>query len=429
MYACSHKHRLLSHTLTLTHTHSAGPIAAIYPFGGGILIGFLTGFVMLFQESYIFRYPIFPMVWVGMLCCMVFDGFVTYKGHSYWLLSNFLDGWWSEPILIWIFWSLVTFPRLWISHQAWLDIQQDLLQYEDEWRRLNEDDETRSSLKRLAQVSTAIAAQVTRNVKGENLSCIQRTFQRDAKTGLLVNVTDPFARRLGSNANRVENGRSGGENTLPRWDPSQVYDTARPLSLNSLIRADLPRAIVSMDQLYLQAQLIWPFFLESFKKWVAACNGHCATQFTGVYVLGSEAFENSGEHLIKWAPVKGVDRSIEKVSRSYNNKVSRLVDMVRQNVICDNVSDMVACLEAIQNDNDVRIVRIKNRLADDYQASKHSAGYRDVAVNVVVVTTETLRLGLAGHVCEVQLILRPFHEFKTEEGHKRFVAFRNKKAE
>jgi len=199
-------------------------------------------------------------------------------------------------------------------------------------------------------------------------------------------------------------------------DPSQVYDTARPLSLNSLIRADLPRAIVSMDQLYLQAQLIWLFFLESFKKWVPASNGQCATQFTGVYVLGSEVFENSGQHLIKWAPVKGVDRSIEKVSRSYNNKVSRLVDVVRQNVIRDNVSDMVACLEAIQNDSNVRIMRIKNRLADDYQASKHSAGYRDVAVNEV--DDETMRLGLAGHVCEVQLILRPSTNLKLKRATK-----------
>jgi len=117
-----------------------------------------------------------------------------------------------------------------------------------------------------------------------------------------------------------------------------------------------------------------------------------------VYVLGSEAFENSGEHLIKWSLVKVVDRSIEKISRSYNNQVSRLVDVVRQNIICDSVSDIAACLEAIQNDSDVCIVRIKNRLADDYQASKNSAGYRDVALNVVVVTPEMLRLGLAGHV-------------------------------
>jgi len=411
--------------------NGAGPIAAIYPIGGSVLIGFSVGFVVLFQESYVFRYHLFAVGWVGMLCCAFFDGFVTYKGNSYWLLSNFVDGWWSEIMLMLMFWSLVTGSRLWISHQAWRDIQPDLLKYLNEWRRLNDDDESRSSLKNLAQVSTEIAVQITRNFNDEHLACIQQTFHRQAKNGLPVNVTDPFARPLGSNADGVEKGRGGRRYTLPRWDgpnPSHLNDTVRPLSLNSL-RGDLPRVVVSMDQLYLQAQLIWPFFLESFKKWVAASNCHCTTQFSGVYVLGSEAFGNSGERLIKWSSVKGVARSIEKVSRAYNNKVSRLVDVVRQNVICDNVSDIIACLEAIQNDSDAHIVRIKNRLHDDYQASNLTAGYRDVAVNVLVVTPDTLRLGLAGHVCEVQLILRQIHLIKTEEGHKSYVAFRNKRAE
>jgi len=394
----------------------------------GILIGFIIGFTILFRESYVFRYPILPVAYLGLACLMVFDGFVTYKGQGYWRISNFVDGWWSEPILILVFWSLVTFPRLWISHQAWVDIQQDLLMYEKEWRDLNDDGQSQSSLKRLAQVSTEIAVQITRNFNDEHLACIQQTFQCDSKTGLPVNVTDPFARRPSINADGAETGKIRISHMLPRWNTSRKYDTARPQSLTSL-KGDLPRDIESMDQLYLQAQLIWPFFLDSFKKWVASSNGHFTTQFSGAYILGSEAVETPGENLIKWAPVKAVDRSIEKVSRSYNNKVSRLVDVVRQNAIFDHVSDMTACVEAIQNDSDVRIVRIKNRLADDYQASKHSAGYRDVAVNVIVVTPETLRLGLAGHVCEVQLILRPFHRFKTEDGHKRFVAFRNKRAE
>jgi len=37
--------------------------------------------------------------------------------------------------------------------------------------------------------------------------------------------------------------------------------------------------------------------------------------------------------------------------------------------------------------------------------------------------------GLDGHVCELQLILKSFHEIKSNEGHARFVAFRNKQAQ
>jgi len=37
--------------------------------------------------------------------------------------------------------------------------------------------------------------------------------------------------------------------------------------------------------------------------------------------------------------------------------------------------------------------------------------------------------GLDGHVCELQLILKAFYERRSNDGHARFVAFRNKHAE
>lgn len=33
--------------------------------------------------------------------------------------------------------------------------------------------------------------------------------------------------------------------------------------------------------------------------------------------------------------------------------------------------------------------------------------------------------GLAGHVCEVQLLLKPFAQTKSQQGHARYVVFRN----
>eukprot|EP00277_Geminigera_cryophila_P046383 CAMPEP_0173065882 /NCGR_PEP_ID=MMETSP1102-20130122/5869_1 /TAXON_ID=49646 /ORGANISM="Geminigera sp., Strain Caron Lab Isolate" /LENGTH=83 /DNA_ID=CAMNT_0013933211 /DNA_START=22 /DNA_END=273 /DNA_ORIENTATION=- len=80
------------------------------------------------------------------------------------------------------------------------------------------------------------------------------------------------------------------------------------------------------------------------------------------------------------------------------------------------------------NDPHVQISRIKNRLSRDYNAVEISGGYRDVALNLLLVTPETQRLGLDGHVCEVQLILKPFYEHRSNEGHARYVAFRNKQA-
>ena len=44
---------------------------------------------------------------------------------------------------------------------------------------------------------------------------------------------------------------------------------------------------------------------------------------------------------------------------------------------------------------------------------EESAGYRDVALNVRLHTAAALDLGVEMHVCEVQLLLRPFAEIKA----------------
>ena len=58
-----------------------------------------------------------------------------------------------------------------------------------------------------------------------------------------------------------------------------------------------------------------------------------------------------------------------------------------------------------------------------------TAGYRNVALNLVIDTKETLHLGVSGHVCELQLVLEKFYQIKTDDGHKRYVKYRNKRAE
>lgn len=134
------------------------------------------------------------------------------------------------------------------------------------------------------------------------------------------------------------------------------------------------------------------------------------------------------QNRVKWASLKGVSRAIEKVARSYGHKPSRLVDVVRQSIIFSNLDDLCNCLQILSRDPATRILRIKNRFAREYD-SNETAGYRDVAVNVVMVNEETSRLGVAGHVCELQLILEQFLNLKTDDGHKRYVEYRNKCAE
>ena len=88
--------------------------------------------------------------------------------------------------------------------------------------------------------------------------------------------------------------------------------------------------------------------------------------------------------------------------------VSRLVDLCREGIVFDRLSDLAACLEA-------RVVRVKNRL-DPAHRSGASAGYRDVALNLRLAGPAARRLGLDMHVCELQLLLRSFAQLKVRDG-------------
>jgi hypothetical protein len=92
--------------------------------------------------------------------------------------------------------------------------------------------------------------------------------------------------------------------------------------------------------------------------------------------------------------------------------VSRLVDLCRQCIVFEEVSDLVKCLNRIKEDADIKIVRIKNRMDPEY-LSLWSAGYRDVSMNLCIVTDMSKNLGIDSHVCELQLILRSIAALKV----------------
>ena len=88
------------------------------------------------------------------------------------------------------------------------------------------------------------------------------------------------------------------------------------------------------------------------------------------------------------------------------------------------------------NDDCIHVDRIKNRLDPEYKiATTH--GYRDVNVNFRVIKSplachseaDWLRLGLSQHVCEIQLVPIEYLRMKTEEGHKKYIMYRNMRAE
>jgi len=443
-----------------------------------------------------------------MLVCVLFDGLFVYRGDEYFTWIHLLEGWWVEPILVFLFWFLIAASRVYIMRGARKNIQQDIDQYTVEWEVLNDIQNTwhilsdtewggasryrtpssgsrnhtrlsssptlrsldsrdsapepqrhrlhahsdrerglppvqtlrrrRSSLHQLTQlqvlstmerqVKSIVATQVL-VAKHSVARCLFHpytchTSQASAAGGGEVEpirqmepIRDPFRSNVLSSG-EPSGSRCGSWGACSQWCSS------------FLISQESEReAVESLDQLYLQAATILPIFLEHVKTWGQQSNGIFPTHIANVYIPAADMCDADQALQIKWAPMKCVERAVEKVSRSYSNCASRLVDIVRQMILFDNVRDMALCLESISNDPHVQILRIKNRLSPEYNASRCSGGYRDVALNLRICMPETQRLGLDGHVCELQLILKSFYERRSNEGHARWVAFRNKQAE
>ncbi len=92
--------------------------------------------------------------------------------------------------------------------------------------------------------------------------------------------------------------------------------------------------------------------------------------------------------------------------------MSLLLDLCRQSIVFFNLRDLVACLRAVGADKEVHVVRVKNRLDTGYDGAE-SAGYRNVSLNLRVVTAETMALGVDTHVCELQLLHISFAKIKV----------------
>ena len=92
--------------------------------------------------------------------------------------------------------------------------------------------------------------------------------------------------------------------------------------------------------------------------------------------------------------------------------VSGLVDLCRQCIVFEDLKDIAACMMVIKEDPEVRVLRVKNR-HDLRHRPAITAGYRDVGINLQITCPETRDAGIDNHVCELQLIYKPFAELKV----------------
>jgi len=214
---------------------------------------------------------------------------------------------------------------------------------------------------------------------------------------------------------------------------SDRFGSGSTRHLTSIKSVDTNTRISSLDQLCAQATGLDPILRSKVQDWALVSKGHFryfdnASAKSGFVLWETAAASEELKARIKWGKLKKLTRAVEKLMRVYREDVSKLLDVCRQSIVFDRISDLTVCLRAIMNDPEVEIVRIKNRLDPNYNAIQ-SAGYRDVALNMRISNEDTARLGIDVHVCEVQLLVRTFAEVKNESGHKRYTEFRNRRGE
>jgi hypothetical protein len=114
-----------------------------------------------------------------------------------------------------------------------------------------------------------------------------------------------------------------------------------------------------------------------------------------------------GEPLIP-PSLKGRERTQQKIEADYGGDASRITDLARSSIICDNPQQVYKALGELKELGNV--VRVKDRFENPVN------GYRDMLVNVEMSN---------GHIVEVQLHLRSVMEVKNGAGHKLYEESRS----
>ena len=92
------------------------------------------------------------------------------------------------------------------------------------------------------------------------------------------------------------------------------------------------------------------------------------------------------------------------------------------------VAALATAIRTIRADPELVVVGRKNSLSLAHD-SRTSAGYRNVALSILVIDPFTTSLGLETHVCELQLGLKDIEALRDDTGHAHYIAWRDINAE
>ena len=190
-----------------------------------------------------------------------------------------------------------------------------------------------------------------------------------------------------------------------------------------------------LDQLYFQASVVAPAFLSKVQRWSKASQASFPLKRVS---LCEDGFHAAGPTpLVRWqtlvqvpalrarvdfVPIQSAEVATRKAVLKYGGDPSLVVDLVRQILVFDSVSDQMDCLQALELDPDVRIVSISN--TQTVSNTSHIYVKPAVKVSLVIDTPYTRLMNVSGHVCQLKLMLKDIWLLYDRETHQRYMSYR-----
>jgi hypothetical protein len=170
-----------------------------------------------------------------------------------------------------------------------------------------------------------------------------------------------------------------------------------------------------IDRLQAQGFLLQPFLNRKVALWVRLTNA----------VPGRASVQGDVE-ANNYPGQKRAGRSAEKFICSSASTLTRPLDMFdqcRHRIVFEDLDSLVNGFIAILQDNDVRIYDTTNTMAANVM--KRPIFHSCLTLYLAIITPETVGLGIANHICELQLMLMSFESIQTETSHSLYIDYRN----
>jgi hypothetical protein len=380
------------------------------------------GLVMLFKQDYLMTLP--PTAFVTNFIALNVNNFFIVKE-----LPLELPAGASFFMVLWV-WFFA--HRQWLIWRSNKTIELDKRTYEGLWDSI-------TSILSGQQDLADLSCMIEEVVRSSSETGLHRRHEKERTCSLQSLVPLFSSRGAGKHPTQINV-----EHEVENWPFVPSRQLTRSIMLDSI------------DQLYMQAVILEPLFLERITKLAATANGFFLakisnnaqsmswTERTDLFFQSSAHIFTNNKKLVRQEEsvfvqakdfnftevsyLKNVDRAIEKIVRSYKDRISFACDVVRQTVVFDTIPDITVMIGALHNDPEIKVIRVKNRMATDYDSSL-TCGYRDVLVNLCLQNDITRYFNIDMHICELQLVLKDVVEVRTMNGHNRYVAFRNMRCE